>query len=165
MSRSFKKHPKGKSAWGPANFSEKDWKQSYNRKVRRKISAIMTSFHPDDLDDMVLPVRHIEFGNNYDSKTDGSKRWFGDLLQNKIEFYQNYCIDYKNSICIYIDKNNVEQVIKENNIKQILSDSIVWHINMWGQYYYRPIVNYYLVQTMEDNITENHKLYAKMMRK
>ena len=166
MSRSYKKHPKGKACWVPANFSEKEWKQTYNRKIRRKIATIIRSNDMEDIDDMSLVSRHCEFENVYNSKSDGGKRYFGDLKLNKIEFSPMYTIDYKNcSKPICITEKNIDTVLEENNIPGDLHHSIVWHVKSFGQYWYREIVSYKLIRTMEDTIKEYKELYAKMMRK
>ena len=164
MSRSRKKTAIGKSAYSSREFSERDFKTSYNRKIRRKVSRIMTSYHLDDIEDMILPQRDIEFGDVWNSKTDGRKRYFGDLKLNKIEYDSWYRIDYKNSKNIKITMDNRDQAIRENNLEH-KRELIVWHIEMWDYYYHWSRVSYILYETMDEKIVKNKTLYAEKMRK
>lgn len=63
MSRSYKKHPIEK--WSD---SEKDYKQSVNRKFRRKNKQ-------KDYEDDDLLIKTYEITNNHDKITSGSKRY------------------------------------------------------------------------------------------
>ncbi len=70
MSRSYRRFPVGRICGGE---SEKDWKRSINRVLRRTGRArLACSWHDDDL---VLPVMD-EVGNEWVSPSDGTKRFW-----------------------------------------------------------------------------------------
>ena len=164
MSHSKKKHPIGKSGWGKCSFSEKDWKQTYNRKIRRKVAMTLTNYSIELEDDIFLPERYIEFADTWDSKTDGPKRYFGDLKLNKQEYNPYYRLNYNLSRGYEITKENIHLAKEEIGEKFVILD-IEYYINRGHSYYYWSKKVYNLTETMDEMIIRHKNLYNKIMRK
>jgi len=163
MSRSYRKHPKGRG-WD-SHFSDKEWKQSYNRKTRRKVNTMIASVHQDEIDELNFPSRSFEYDDNWCSKADGGSRYFGHYNSVRIEYSPWMTIDHDNSYEYGLYNNkDVYNICQQFTICDYIIEKMIYSIKEYGQYHYRRYT-YKVRQTKEDEIKEYQALYKKRMRK
>ena len=159
MSRSYKRTPKG------TTFSDKDWKREYNRRLRSSVRTKMKSVHHEEIDDLVLPTKHIHYSDCWDSKADGNTGWFGNMNSDRQEYspWMVYNYSLSEEYGIY-NKVQAEEICRLFNLSDNMLYIINTYVQQYGQYYYRRPI-YDLRYTPEENIQNNKKLFKKMMRK
>ena len=164
MSRSYKKSPYiGRGT----RISEKWFKQDYNRRMRSKVNTMLNTYHPDELDDVLFPERHIEYGDVWNSKADGKKQYIGHFNSDRqqcylwwnLVSYDRYVIETYEDIAIA----QCQFKIDDTELADILN-------SICSSYYPRSYSLYRnkvfeINKTLEAKIAYNKKLYAKWMRK
>lgn len=164
MSRSYKKRPYNKIGYGIANWSDKYFKTKYNRSLRHEINNITNSFKNyidiDDVDDIYLKNKKIEYSNMYDSAGDGSKRYIGKLNRNKIRYEEYWLIDYKNSTRLLLTKDNINNYPEYLKVNWIMS-----YIESGGYCNVYHKAKYILMETYDEAVNRRKELYKKIMRK
>lgn len=165
MSRSFRKTEKNKFGWSSSTrMSEKEWKQSYNRRMRRKTTMITNSLDVEYIEDANFPDRKV-IGNAWCSPSDGPKSYFGDLNSDRIQ-WNCYWTPIRSTMEWYrVTNDNLKDAIKFFNWTKSKIENVKWDIEYFGSHSWYKVKDWKLLETMEERIKENKKNYAKMMRK
>jgi len=163
MSRSYRKTPKGKSYYSSsARCSDKYWKQTYNRKVRRGTTTLLASLNVDDMDDVTYPTVRSH-SDVWDSQQDGPKRYFGDLNSERIQYDAVYTSNYSKTTSIYITKATLDDFYMVTFPDTVMK-SILHNINDgYGYWHSWPV--WELMWTYEKKVSVRKNSFKKMMRK
>lgn len=160
MSRSYRKTPKIARC---GNVSDKEWKRDINRRTRRKVNSILKSTSIEELDNVVLPERRVEYGDVWDSIADGKAMWFGDLKCCRTEY--NIYITRRYCEKVTIDEEFFKTAFEEySNMTPDLFHHYKEQFEKYGELEMRPYMTEAL-RTLEEEVQENNKLYKKQMRK
>ncbi len=161
MSRSYRKRPYiGRNS----RCSDKEFKREYNRRMRSNVNTMIKTYHPEELDDVIFPERHIEYSDVWNSKSDGPKQYIGQFNSARQQCYLWY-------ICVGRDVfhitsfDEMEIAEKQFNLTEYEWVSMFDNIGYNQSYYlYRNFV-FELAYTQEEKIEKNKKHFAKWMRK
>lgn len=156
MSRSYKKSP----YIGHCKKGDKDFKQGYNRKIRSRVKQHLRSAAVEELDDLLLPEKHIEFDDVWNSRNDGKPYYIGDMKSCRTQYNMRF---KRVRDDIFIDQEFVDDLY--GFVQPEVYDFIKGMFDERGPFDWYSVWYDVVDKTLEEEVKSNNEYYKKYMRK